>query len=176
MSIRKEVAVTTPAAVNLRAWIDEHRHLLKPPVGNACIWNSNFLVMVVGGPNQRSDFHINPGEELFYQIEGNIVVRIMEGGSPRDIPVKEGELFLLPAGIPHSPQRPANTVGLVVEQPKAFKDAHHLRWHCRECHTLLHDFQFIPDDLGKQIKEMIESFKSRLDWRTCKKCHRVFDI
>ena len=74
--------------LNLKAWIDEHRHLLKPPVGNACIWNSGFLVMVVGGPNQRDDFHVNPGEELFYQLEGDIVLKIIEDGEPRDVPIK----------------------------------------------------------------------------------------
>src|SRR6516164_2217248 len=112
---------------NLKTWIDENRQLLQPPVGNACIWNSGFLVMVVGGPNQRSDYHVNPGEELFYQVEGDIVLRVIEDGRPRDVPIRQGELFLLPAGIPHSPQRPAATVGLVVEVPKFAKGTHHLR-------------------------------------------------
>src|SRR6516164_4742299 len=111
--------------LNLSAWIDEHRHLLKPPVGNVAIWNSNFLVMVVGGPNARSDYHINPGEELFYQVQGDIVLRVIDDGRPRDVPIRQGELFLLPAGVPHSPQRPGGTVGLVVEQPKAHTEDHH---------------------------------------------------
>ena len=104
--------MSTLAPLNLHAWIEEHRHLLKPPVGNACIWNSNFLVMVVGGPNARNDYHINPGEELFYQVEGDIVLKIIEDGTPREVPIRQGELFLLPAGVPHSPQRSAGTVGL----------------------------------------------------------------
>src|SRR5437870_611049 len=97
---------------NLQKWIAENRHLLKPPVGNKMLFNGHFMVMVVGGPNQRSDYHVNPGEELFYQIEGDIVLRIREKGEdqPRDIPIHQGDLFVLPAGIPHSPQRPANTV------------------------------------------------------------------
>src|SRR5437868_6665933 len=103
---------------NLKGWIDDHRHLLKPPVGNACIWNSGFLVMVVGGPNQRSDYHVNPGEEFFYQVQGEIVLKIIEDGQPRDVPIRQGDIFLLPAKVPHSPQRPANTVGLVVEHPR----------------------------------------------------------
>src|SRR5215468_10119265 len=81
------------APFNLKGWIDEHRHMLQPPVGNACIWNSGFLVMVVGGPNQRTDYHVNPGEELFYQVEGDIVLRIREDGKPRDIPIRQGEIF-----------------------------------------------------------------------------------
>jgi 3-hydroxyanthranilate 3,4-dioxygenase len=162
------------APFNLHAWIAEHRHLLQPPVGNACIWNSNFLVMVVGGPNQRSDYHINPGEELFYQVEGDIVLKVIDNGKPRDIPIKQGEIFLLPAKMPHSPQRPANTVGLVVEQPKAFTEEHHLRWYCRQCGAVLHDAEFRPVDIGKQIKAMLEQFNNSTDLRTCKKCKTVF--
>src|SRR5215467_8434215 len=113
------MAALTP--FNLSAWIGEHRHLLQPPVGNACIWNSNFLVMVVGGPNQRTDYHVNPGEELFYQVEGDIVLKVIEAGQPHDIPIRQGDILLLPSGVPHSPLRPANTVGLVVEQPRASK-------------------------------------------------------
>jgi 3-hydroxyanthranilate 3,4-dioxygenase len=161
---------------NLHGWIEEHRHLLKPPVGNAPIWSSNFLVMVVGGPNQRADYHVNPGEELFYQVEGDIVLKVIEEGQFRDIPIKQGEIFLLPSKVPHSPQRPANTVGMVVEQPKAFTEAHHLRWYCRQCGNLLHDAEFQPVDLGKQIKAMIEAFRDNSDLRTCKKCGTVFAL
>jgi 3-hydroxyanthranilate 3,4-dioxygenase len=164
------------APLNLHAWIDEHRHLLKPPVGNAAIWNSNFLVMVVGGPNQRSDYHVNPGEELFYQIEGDIILKVIEDGQPRDIAIKQGEIFLLPAKVPHSPQRPANTVGLVVEQPKASQEPQHLRWYCRHCNALLYDAEFQPVDLGKQIKEIIERFRSNEKLRTCKSCQEVFAL
>src|SRR5215831_16917735 len=124
---------------NLKTWIDENRQLLQPPVGNACIWNSGFLVMVVGGPNQRTDYHVNPGEELFYQVEGNIVLRVIEDGQPRDIPIKQGEIFLLPAGIPHSPQRPANTVGLVIEHKRPEDATDHMRWYCKQCGAPLYD-------------------------------------
>ena len=72
------------AAFNLKRWIDEHRHLLKPPVGNALVFkDSNFQVMIVGGPNRRNDYHVDPGEELFYQIEGDIVLRVIEDGVTR---------------------------------------------------------------------------------------------
>ena len=104
---------------NLNAWIDEHRHLLKPPVGNKQIYfeNDDYIVMVVGGPNGRKDYHYEDGEELFYQLEGDITLKIIhEDGTPEDIEIKEGDMFLLPPRIPHSPQRPANTVGIVVER------------------------------------------------------------
>src|SRR5438270_8076772 len=105
-----------PAPLNLHRWVEENRHLLKPPVGNKMLWNSGFMVMVVGGPNQRADYHVNPGEELFYQVEGDIVLKVIQDGERCEIPIKQGEIFLLPANVPHSPQRPPNSVGLVIEQ------------------------------------------------------------
>jgi 3-hydroxyanthranilate 3,4-dioxygenase len=159
--------------INLQAWIEEHRSLLQPPVGNICIHDSQFLVMVVGGPNARSDYHINPGEELFYQVQGDVVLKLIENGRPRDLPLRQGELFLLPAGIPHSPQRPAGTVGLVVEQPKAHQGDHHLRWFCKSCGAVLHDAAFQPVDIGKQVKSMLGEYNSRVELRTCKQCGAI---
>ena len=106
------------APFNLKKWIDENRSLLKPPVGNQCIYKEaeNFIVMVVGGPNARKDYHYNESEELYYQVEGNIVLKIIDKGVSRDIAINEGDIFLLPPQTPHSPQRPANTVGLVIEK------------------------------------------------------------
>ena len=160
--------------LHFKRWIDEHRHLFKPPVGNKMVWeDADFIVMVVGS-NTRKDFHVNDGEEFFYQVEGDIVLKVIEDGKPRDIPIRQGELFLLPAGVPHSPRRPANTVGLVVEQPKASQESQHLRWYCRRCNSLVYDAEFQPVDLGKQIKEMIEQFKASEELRTCKTCREVF--
>jgi 3-hydroxyanthranilate 3,4-dioxygenase len=164
------------APINLQAWVADNRHLLKPPVGNKCIWDGDYLVMVVGGPNQRTDYHVNPGPELFYQIEGDIALKIMEEGQPRDVPIRQGELFLLPAGVPHSPQRGPGTVGLVVEVPKFAKGEQHLRWYCRKCNAVLHDIAFQPVDLGKQIKAMLEEFKSRPELHKCKQCGAAFGV
>jgi 3-hydroxyanthranilate 3,4-dioxygenase len=163
--------------INLSKWIDEHRDLLKPPVGNKMIWqDSEFMVMVVGGPNQRKDFHVEDGEELFFQVEGDIVVRIKEDGQIRDIPIRQGELFLLPAGIPHSPQRPAGTVGLVVERRRAESEEDHLRWFCEECGEVLYDANFQLVDLGKQLKPIIEQFYADAALRTCKHCGTVMQV
>ena len=105
--------------INFKEWINEHRHLLKPPVGNQVVYqDTEFIIMVVGGPNIRKDYHINKGEEFFYQLEGNMILRIREKGKPKDIPINEGEIFLLSPNIPHSPQRFENTVGLVVERKR----------------------------------------------------------
>lgn len=165
------------APINLKQWIDDHRELLKPPVGNKMVWqDSDFMVMVVGGPNQRKDFHVEDGEELFFQVEGDIVVRVKEDGLVRDIPVREGDLFLLPAGIPHSPQRPAGTVGLVVERRRAEAERDHLRWFCEQCGEVLYDADFQLVDLGKQLKPIIEQFYADEALRTCKHCGMVMAV
>jgi 3-hydroxyanthranilate 3,4-dioxygenase len=162
------------AAFNLKAWIDENRHLLKPPVGNKLVWqDAEFQVMIVGGPNARKDYHIEEGEELFYQIEGEITVKIIEDGKPRDIRIKEGDIFLLPAGIPHSPQRGPNTIGMVVERMRASDEIDHLRWYCEKCGEMLYDSRFHCKDLGTQLKPLIENFFADESLRTCKKCGTV---
>ena len=163
--------------INLKRWVDEHRDLLKPPVGNKMIWqDSDFMVMAVGGPNQRKDFHVEDGEEFFFQVEGDITLRIIEDGKVREVPIREGEMFLLPAGIPHSPQRPANTVGLVIERQRREGEKDHLRWFCEKCGTELHDSDFQLVDLGKQLKPIIEQFYQDEARRTCKKCGHVMQV
>ncbi|NJN49865.1 MAG: 3-hydroxyanthranilate 3,4-dioxygenase [Polaribacter sp.] len=116
--------------INFKKWIDEHRHLLKPPVGNKVVWkDADVIVMVVGGPNNRTDYHYNETPEFFYQIEGDIVLKVIDNGKQKDIHIKEGEIFVLPPKVPHSPQRGTNTVGLVIEypRPKGIKDK--LQWY-----------------------------------------------
>lgn len=167
----------TPPTFNLKAWIDENRHLLKPPVGNQMVWQDReFLVMVVGGPNRRKDFHVEDGEEFFYQVEGDITVRVMEDGQVREIPIKEGEIFLLPARVPHSPQRPENTVGLVIERKRRPGEIDHLRWYCESCGELLHDAAFELVDLGRQLKPLILEFERSESLRTCRACGTVMHL
>ena len=164
-------------AFNLKNWIDEHRHLLKPPVGNTVIWtDTDFMVMIVGGPNVRKDYHINPTEEFFYQLEGDVSVKIIEDGNRREIPIKQGDVLLLPPMIPHSPQRPANTVGMVIERrrPKGRND--HIRWYCDGCGEILHDPTFYLTNLATQIKPVIEEFLGSEELRTCKKCGHVLKV
>jgi len=163
--------------LNLMAWIEEHRHLLRPPVGNKMVWrDSEFLVMVVGGPNRRKDYHVEEGEEFFYQVEGDIVVRVMDSDGPRDVVVKQGEIFLLPARVPHSPQRPENTVGLVIERVRKPGELDHLRWYCEGCGEVLHDAAFQLEDLGTQLAPIIENFYADESLRTCRGCGAVMEV
>ncbi len=169
--------MSQPNPYNLKAWVEENRELLSPPVGNKMVWkDSEFLVMVVGGPNRRKDFHVEDGEEFFYQIEGDITVRVMEADGPRDIPIREGEIFLLPARVPHSPQRPANTVGMVIERVRKAGELDHLRWYCEGCGEVLHDASFQLEDLGTQLKPIIENFYADEALRTCKGCKQVMQV
>jgi 3-hydroxyanthranilate 3,4-dioxygenase len=173
----KEVSLmATLAPFNLESWIKDNRHLLRPPVGNKMIHNGNLMIMIVGGPNQRSDYHVNPGEELFYQIEGDIVLRVMDDGKPRDVPIRQGEMFLLPAGIPHSPQRPADTVGLVIEHKRPEHANDHMRWYCKQCGAVVHDAEFHLVDLGKQLKPILEEVRANEALRTCKNCGAVLAV
>jgi len=102
---------------NLQKWIDDHKEQLKPPVGAALVFTSEehmFAVMIVGGPNQRTDYHINQTEEFFYQLKGDMILKVIQNGEFKDIRINEGEVFLLAANTPHSPQRYVDTIGLVI--------------------------------------------------------------
>jgi 3-hydroxyanthranilate 3,4-dioxygenase len=161
-------------AFNLKGWIDEHRHVLKPPVGNAEVFpNHDFIVMIVGGPNARKDYHLNPTEELFYQIEGDMTLKVIENGRKRDVAIREGDIFLLPPNTPHSPQRPANTIGMVVERRRPAGHDDHLQYYCEKCGEMLYDPQFYLTNIVQQMKPLMEKFWADEKLRTCKKCGTV---
>jgi 3-hydroxyanthranilate 3,4-dioxygenase len=162
------------AAFNLKAWIDRHRHLLKPPVGNALVFrDTDFQVMIVGGPNSRNDYHIDPYEELFYQLEGDIAVRVMEEGGPRDIAIRAGEMFLLPPHVPHSPQRGPDTIGMVIERARSEGDLDRFRWYCGTCSAVLHETALHVSDLVTQLKPVLEAVARDAALRTCRRCGAV---
>ena len=163
--------------LNFKAWIEDNRHLLKPPVGNKCVWkDGEFIIMVVGGPNNRKDYHYNETPEFFYQIEGDIILKIMDGDTPKDIHIKEGDIYLLPAKVPHSPQRGANTVGLVIEYPRSKKMKDALEWYCRNCNNLLYKKKFKLDNIEVDLPVIFDKFYSSEKKRTCKKCKTVMEV
>ncbi len=166
-----------PNPLNLHAWIEEHRHLLKPPVGNKVIYSGDFIVMVVGGPNSRTDYHWDEGPEWFYQLEGEMVLRIQEGadkhgdgGTVRDIPLRAGEIFLLPARVPHSPQRLPDSIGLVIERKRLAHEQDGLLWFCERCNHKLYDEYFHLQDIELDFPPVFDRFYSSAEHRTCSQC------
>ncbi len=159
------------APLNFKRWIDEHRHLLKPPVGNQQIWaDREFMVTVVGGPNARRDYHVNQGEEFFHQLEGDISLQVIDEGARQTIPIREGEIFLLPPGIPHSPQRPAGTVGLVLERRRLPHELDGFLWFCERCEAKLYEESFHLTELVTQLPPVFERFYGDDRHCVCRQC------
>lgn len=158
-------------AFNLQQWIDENRQSLRPPVCNQQVFDEDdFIVMIVGGPNSRKDFHYDEGPELFYQLEGDMLLQTLQDGRRVDIPVHEGEMLLLPPRVPHSPQRFADTVGLVVERKRLPDELDGFMWFCDECnHKLYEEFLYISDIVG-QLPPIFERFYRSEENRTCDNC------
>lgn len=159
------------AAFHFARWIDEHAHLLKPPVGNQQVFRKagDLVVMVVGGPNARTDYHDDPYEEFFYQLRGNMVLKVIEDGKPRDVPIREGEILLIPGHLRHSPQRPEpGSVGLVVEKvrPKDVNDA--FEWYCPKCWARVHRVEVNVQDIVTDLPPLFERFYA--GDRKCPQC------
>jgi 3-hydroxyanthranilate 3,4-dioxygenase len=160
-----------PPVLNFQAWIDEHRPLLKPPVGNCEVYpHHEFIIMVVGGPNSRTDYHVDPGEEFFYQVEGDMTLRVVDEGEVRAVEIKQGEIFLLPPLVPHSPQRRANTVGLVVERKRNPGEQDQFQWYCERCSSKLYEESLAMTDIVAQLPPIFERYESSVANRTCKQC------
>jgi len=150
----------TAPPFNLRRWIDQNRDLLKPPVGNKLLFeDSAFIIMAVGGPNSRKDFHHDPSEEFFFQIEGDMVLKTVQD--------------LLPADVPHSPQRPAGSVGIVVERRRASHELDGFSWYCENCGNPLYLERVAVSNIETQLPEIFSRFYRSLQHRTCSVCGTV---
>ena len=160
-------------AFNFSRWIDQHAHLLKPPVGNQLVFREaeDLIVQVVGGPNARTDYHDDPYEEFFYQLRGNIVLRVLEEGRARDVPIREGEILLLPAHLRHSPQRPAGSIGLVVEKMRPAGVLDGFEWYCPRCAALVHRVEVNVKNIVTDLPPLFEAFYSGS--RECLKCGQI---
>ena len=164
------------APFHLFNWINENKHLLQPPIGNKNLYieSEDYVVMVVGGPNARTDFHYNETEELFYQLEGDIELHLQIDGKREVVPIKQSEIYLLPAKIPHSPSRRANTVGLVIERKRhktGGKDG--LLWFCKNCNHLLHEVYFGLENIEKDFIKHFNYYKENKELHCCKKCKTI---
>ncbi len=162
---------------NFKKWIDDHRDVLKPPVGNKQVfYDTDFIIMVVGGPNARKDYHYNEGEEFFYQLEGDIIVKIQEEGKAVEVPINEGDIFLLPPNIPHSPIRSENSIGLVIERKRKVGEKDGLMWFCDLCNNKLHEVFFPLTSIENDFILEFKKFYASKDLRTCDKCNTVMEV
>lgn len=164
---------------NLTKWIDENRHLLKPPVGNKNLYreSGDYIVMIVAGPNARKDYHYNETEELFYQLEGSIKIIIQEDGERKEMQLNAGDMYLHPAKIPHSPVRSEGSIGLVIERKrtgKGYTDG--LIWYCDNCNHKLHEVYFELHNIENDFLPHFEHFYHSEKLRTCDNCGTIMEI
>jgi 3-hydroxyanthranilate 3,4-dioxygenase len=161
-------------AFDLWEWVEKNRLAFEPPVGNKVIWeDSQFTAMIIRGPNARRDFHVDPSDEIFYMLKGDMVVEYIEAGRRRRQVLREGGLLLVPAFTPHSPHRPPDTWGLVVEVKRKPEQVESLLWFCDRCDAQLHEFTMHVADIERELKAAIEAFDSALELRTCRACGLV---
>ncbi len=162
------------AAFDLWGWIEEHRHAFEPPVGNKVVWeDSQFTAMIIRGPNARRDFHVDPSDEIFYMLKGDMILEFMREGRRESQVIREGGLLLVPAFTPHAPHRPADTWGLVVEVKRQPGQTESLVWFCEQCDTKLHEVTMYVGDIEKDLKAAIERFDASVELRTCGRCGHV---
>jgi 3-hydroxyanthranilate 3,4-dioxygenase len=167
-------------AFNLQGWIEKHRHRLQPPVGNQLLFeDAGMIVMAIGGPNQRTDYHDDPVEEYFSQLKGNMVLRVMDepGKPPIDVPIREGEVMLLPPHVRHSPQRPeAGSIGIVVESPRHDPHVDAFEWYCMECHHRVYRFEYPlrkSQEIVTALPPLFEKFYGDASVRKCPQCGAI---
>lgn len=157
-----------------REWIERNLPHARGAISNKEIFRgSDFIYQVIRGPNARNDFHLDPFDEIFYQLQGDIAVHVIEDGRERPVPVKEGEVFLLPRGVYHSPRRPANTLGLVVERPRQKDELDAIAWFCPACTHKLHEVRFWCDDIEEVLGRVVREFNADLALRTCQQCGTI---
>jgi 3-hydroxyanthranilate 3,4-dioxygenase len=161
--------------INFPKWIEENQHLLKPPVNNKALYaTDDFIVQVVGGPNQRTDFHVDPYEEWFYQLKGTMHVDLMLDDGPTSVEISEGETWMLPRNTPHSPQRPeAGSIGMVVERIREPGTLEKFRWYCQNCNNMLYEVELQVTDIVKDLPPAFEKFYNNADARKCSNCGTV---
>ncbi|KAL1523105.1 hypothetical protein AB1Y20_018062 [Prymnesium parvum] len=168
--LRGVCSLPTLTPTHLESWVHANRRSFAPPIMNKLLHRSQLSIMLVGGPNERTDFHIEEGSELFYQLRGSMQLPIVHAGRREVVHIHEGQIFLLPSRIPHSPQRPEpGSLGLVVERQRGEDEAPDgLRWYVdfETCDEVLWERYFHCRDLGKDLAPVVEAFRQSEEYRT----------
>jgi 3-hydroxyanthranilate 3,4-dioxygenase len=162
-----------PPVINFTQWVTDNEHLLRPPVNNKQMWRpmGDFIVQVVGGPNQRTDYHYEPYEEWFYQIKGNMHVNLMTADGPQRVDIREGEMWMLPRNTPHSPQRPEpGSIGIVIERIREEGTLERFQWYCLHCNALVHEIELQVRDIVADLPPVFDRFYADEQARTCGSC------
>ncbi len=178
LKLAKKLIMAIAKPFNLIKWIDENRHLLKPPVGNKNIYidSEDYIVMIVAGPNARKDYHFNETEELFYQLEGSITVYVQDEDKKVAMQLNPGDMYLHPAKTPHSPVRSENSIGLVIEKKREgqnLKDG--LLWFCENCNHKLYEVYFELTDIEEDFLPHFKHFYNSEALRTCNNCGTIME-
>ncbi len=157
---------------NLHQWIEENR---QDWGRRRTIWeDSDFIAFVTRGPNNRSDFHINPGDEIFYQLEGELNLHYMTPEKKHEIAIlKAGELFLLPGNVPHSPRRKEKSWTFVIERKRSPEELDRFVWFCEKCNTQLYETTVRFDEPSDAVKQAYEAMKTEIKLRTCPQCGQI---
>jgi len=161
-------------AFNLEQWIADNQASFSGPVANKEVFpQSEFIFQIIRGPNARNDFHIDPGDEIFYQLKGAIRVDVVEDGRRKQNILNEGDVLLVPAGVPHSPLRPAGSWGLVVERKRRLDELDGILWFCEQCNAELYRRNFDCRNIETEIRSAIDDFYAMEEQRTCRQCGAV---
>ena len=161
---------------DLKRWVEEHKDEFNPPfkTNRLLVHHRDFLVMILRGPNTRLDFHIEPGDEFFYQIEGSMELHLKPAGERRRVvTIRKGEIFVCPGGLPHSPRRFENTWGLVIERKRRAGEQEQFAWFCEACDELVLSRTMDPENISAQVERVYREFNENPGIRTCR-CGYVF--
>lgn len=160
--------------IHLLSWIEANLDSFAGPVSNRVVWpDADLIFMVIKGPNARTDFHIDPGDEIFMQLSGTIRVDLRTEQGVETRMLHQGEIMRVPAHVPHSPMRPAGSVGVVIERRRGPDEMDHLDWYCDVCDNRLHRATFNLADIETDLIAALRSFNSDEALRTCDVCGTV---
>ena len=158
---------------------DQSRQLAQSGKQVSVLWQEpESLAFVARGRDYRSEFHINPSDEVMYMIKGTMHLhsRNLEGREEVSI-LPEGSVIYMPAGTPHSPRFPSDAFALILERKRHEGEIDRFHWFCPKCDAFLHEETFIVRDYGEDpVSKAYQRFFGNEKFRTCNKCGEVMPV